>query len=810
MGPPVGLSDGALPAELAPLAARIERLVLAPAEVRDTVGWLARPLLRAIGWSPTYSTAALRALLAAIGEAREHELERHVERALEELEGNVGIAERAVVVHGRPPMGHATWLFRALETLARVLRARSAPREAQRAVAHGDPVLLLGPPDEQGAGALVRVDLVLELARQEGELLGRRRALLETARALLLDATAALALPHDAVAARIAYVASSIEEIDRLQAAGVDPRRGLLHQARAAVHRGERERLRACLVAVDAVARRRGDVRLATLSARALEACGGDPLAREGARASVARSAEQSFGIPVIERVREGIVHGREAATRARESASEKQKAMLARVETYLGHDAEAELLSAALAVDGWFDVGGASTPVRIVEEERRRELVRHPAAELVLVPAQRVEELRDAVLTDPRAILFQLAEGTLLARRFVDEEVRRHTRSRLTTELRIYVADGSSSMLGPRARMRDAILLAELATLIGRLRQPGRYLSPVLELRFFDRQLGPIERVSTVDGALAAIARIFETPRLGGTSIQRALLGSFEQVRERRASDPTLASAQIVLVTDGVAPIDVAALRAAREAAGEVPVRLSVIALGLENPALRALAAEQRARGEQVFYHFVPDAELARIVAGDLERRLVLHVPDVATAGVDAPADALRGLVEEMEALARREHDARRRSFEGTSALDAERAAELRAAAAELALSVDDLFVEGARARFELIERDERAVGMLFSRWFPERVGSSAPEPLPHTPARERVDLARILLASTVEVVAHVGGRPIERQAEAIVLFERLLFEHGLPPWTYAQIVREHGGLLEAELRTVHAVVRR
>ena len=91
--------------------------------------------------------------------------------------------------------------------------------------------------------------------------------------------------------------------------------------------------------------------------------------------------------------------------------------------------------------------------------------------------------------------------------------------------------------MLGPRARMRDAILLAELATLVGRLRQPDRFLSPILEMRFFDHELGPITRVATVDEGLAAIADIFATPRLGPSRsvAHRARIAS----RSRASSSP-------------------------------------------------------------------------------------------------------------------------------------------------------------------------------------------------------------------------------------------------------------------------------
>lgn len=808
MAPPDGRSARE---ELRPIAARIERLVLAPHEVRDALGWIAAPLLRVLGYRAELSTERLRALLEAVGRADTPaaELASRLADAIDELEDNVDRTERACVVHGRPPLGHPTWLWRILELIGRASRPIEGGPAGGRALSNPDAILLV-PPPEGRAEALARVDLLLAIAREEPEMLGRRRALLQAARAALLDAAASLALTKDAVGPRAAYLATEIEAIDRLEAAGVDPRRGLLHQARSAHRRGERGRLRACLVAVDAVARRRGDGRLATLAATALERCGGDPLSAtpDRARQSMLRSAEETFGVPLLERVRDGIARGREEAAAAIGGETDaRRRRSLERAEAYLGEAAEAELLSAALAVDGWFDVGGAATPVRVVEEERRMRLVRHPAPKLVVVPATRIEDLRDAILTDPRALTFQLAEGTLLTRRFVAEEVKRTTRSRLSTELRIYVADGSSSMLGPRARMRDALLVAELATLVSRLRQPRRFLSPVLELRFFDRELGPLERVSTVDEALGAIAGIFASPRRGGTDIEGALIGSFEQVRRRASEDASLARAQIVLISDGMAPIDRAKVRAARDASGELPIRLSIVALGRENAALRELAAEQRARGEGVFYHHVPDEDLARICDGDLERRVIVHAPS-GEDPVDAPDDALAELLAEMEAAARSRDAERRARADGTTSLDAERARELTDAASELDLGLEDLFADGARARIEVLERDARALSQRFDRWFPSRPSSAAPDPLPGSPERERVDLACVLVASTAEIVDQVGGREAERRADAIAIFERLLFEHGLPPWTYAAVLRDHGGCLEADLRALRSVV--
>src|SRR6185503_3477516 len=112
---------------------------------------------------------------------------------------------------------------------------------------------------------------------------------------------------------------------------------------------------------------------------------------------------------------------------------------------------------------------------------------------------------------------------------------------------------------------------------------------------------------------AHAAIRDVICAIRTGGTDIQRALVASFEQVRAAKDEDPELARGQVVLVTDGDAHVDEARIDAARAAAG-IPVGLSVIALGMENPALRGLVARQRAGGQEAFYHYMSDGELGAI----------------------------------------------------------------------------------------------------------------------------------------------------------------------------------------------------
>ena len=148
-----------------------------------------------------------------------------------------------------------------------------------------------------------------------------------------------------------------------------------------------------------------------------------------------------------------------------------------------------------------------------------------------------------------------------------------------------------------------------------------------MLYYRYFNDKVGQTRRVATAEDAALAVDDILGNLRYGGTNIQAALLASFELIRLAAVDDPDMARAQIVLVTDGEAPIDEHALQRAREGVGGIPVGVSIIALGTQNPELRQLAARQRALGERVFYQFVDDEELRRIVEGETAG-LPLHLP--------------------------------------------------------------------------------------------------------------------------------------------------------------------------------------
>jgi hypothetical protein len=841
-------------ARLEALGGRIERLSLDPDAIEaQTLFRVARPILAIAGWRARVGFRSMRALVETLRTPAplEPSPRQALDAAIDELERNVTTVERVAIVKKRPPVAHGAWLRRVwelcvlAERAVESLEAGSPDADAIRRAARPDESALFPPlaleragerpkdakPDEAKAPAdgfvdvptrdeapapdadvrvveleLAAIDHLLAAARAERGFLGRRRRLLVAARQALLESSAALPLDRAGVRERSSYIAREIARIDRLETVGLDPGAGLVHQARMAATRGDTRRLYAALAALDAGAIANGDGRVAQATSRAIGALWGgeDPANREAIEASLQRSAVELLGAAVAEEIARGIGEARYAAeTRAADARSPAAKsAALAEVADHFHEGAERQLLHAAVAVDGCFEVGGALSPVRIVEEERVVRQVRHPTQHLVLVPAHDVHDVPDAIIADPRTILLDLAAGRLLARRFVREEVARRTRVARRSEVRVYVLDGSGSMKGPRARVRDAILVAELATLIARLSAPGDTRC-TLFFRYFDEELGPVTRVDSIAAARKAVRDVVGTARYGGTDIQRALVASLDQIETARQLDPELARAQIVLVTDGEA-----ALVAARARIQGVPVGVSVIALGQENPALRGIVARQRARGEAAFYHFLDDAELEAIASGALDGGLPVHLPD-------GPKRSPQALAQEIEreigpVLDELESIEKERDVAALETLDDE-------ARARREVGLDETANEGDRARIEALHRDRTALAARFARWFPEpaRGGADGGAPVRAVAAarttneRDDVDATLCALAAVAEVVTLLGGSELARRTDAIDLIERLLPDARLTPARYRAVLRDHGATLAPALRAVHDAVR-
>lgn len=141
--------------------------------------------------------------------ARAHDA---LERALDELESNLTSVERACVVNRRSPVAHAAWLGRLLGLIASASKAVGGGDEVGMRLASGVSMVEVLPPlaprgrverhehdaqPGQHAGGtrlleleLAAVDRLLEAARDETAVLGRRRRMLEAARQMLLRCAA--------------------------------------------------------------------------------------------------------------------------------------------------------------------------------------------------------------------------------------------------------------------------------------------------------------------------------------------------------------------------------------------------------------------------------------------------------------------------------------------------------------------------------------------------------------------------------------------------------------------------------------------
>jgi von Willebrand factor type A domain len=798
--------------QLDELAERVDRMATAPEEVK--VGWmaLARPFLKLVGWQPNYETDRLRDLVNAViarDELDDAALRQRLEAAIEELDLDIRRAERVTVVHGRVPTAHLAWLARMLRVTSRI-DAALATSSSNRALAAIDEVLVAPPlavavesikpspdadePSEEQDPTQARlvelqlaaIDHIIEAAREETSFLSRRRSLLEAARRLLLDADASLPLDDQGVKLRKRYLAEQIVQVDRVQAAGLSPRVSLQHQARSALARGERERLFAALAALESFALTAGDELMGRKVGAALRDLAGDTDTTSNAArdASMRRSTQQAFGQDVTRAIA-GVYGEDPEARKARVEhalAEYDQKAVDLAL-AYLDRDNEADALSALMSVDGCFDVGAPLVPVRVREESVTARLVRHPTRDLILTRAQGPEDLSSAIITDPRALLLDLATGRLLSRRFVQYDKRTRERTEMVGEARIYLLDGSSSMLEQgqdmaRARMRDAILVAELATMMDRLRHADANTRVMLFYRYFTKRIGPVTRVTRPDEALAAIGEVMKTPRRGGTDIEGALAASFETIRQARGRDAALAQAQIVLITDGKATVRDEVLQRARQPVDDMAIAVSVIALGEENAALRRLVARQRAQGERAFYHFLDDGTLAELCLGRASLSRALHLPELPPATPEELARELGGVLDDLTQLERLRHGAVLRASESGD--------ELLQALGELGLD-ERALSDGQRTRRAASARDRRAVQERFDAWFPLEPDA----PLSATISNDDVDSTVVVLGTVAEVVGEMPADPLMKQADSVDILERLLPDARLSPDDYEAVVR-------------------
>jgi hypothetical protein len=704
----------------------------------------------------------------------------------ENIETIVGFAAR----QKRPPFAYITWLWRVTETLRSVSReiqgggreaGRTLPKPNERlpAAAHPFPPL---PSGERLQGFAVQP--LIDLAARETRVLGRRRRLLEAARRALLESAAALQLPAEQVEPRMLAIAEGIQQVTSWQQAGIDADEDVAHQLRKAVQKRDSPTV-AALLSVMANLNRCAPARSALFE-----------------RIDVARRTfAERMGRATLPSLEAATLRtfGASAAAVVLKSAQRVQREYGAASATAI------ELTQAANCVDASFELGRSVSPVRALEEQRRMAIVPFPTQTMLLAPARRVADLPHSLIGDPRLLVHQLATHSLLARRYLAERKRRVNVAKRYAEARYYVLDGSASMGGRRGRMRDAILISELSMMIQHLESGTASARPIVYYRYFTKQSESAIKVETADEALAAIEAVMLRKSRGETDIQAALVDSFRQIGKERARDPNLQRAQLVLVTDGVAKIDLAPVWRARRSLEGMPVQVSVIALGGESPELKELAATQRARGEPVFYHYLSDRAMYELMGRTRIGRQPLAFPspggEPAQSGQAAPlpgaetseaassaADVHIPILVDLQLWQEVEH-----LVDELAVLKAppdvdhlQQAGLLERAFDELGISLAENGFEAERARAEAVKRDDRAVALRFDRWFPD------PETLPLgdsvVPPAELLETIEVVLGSVHELIEYLSGSALSGRVDAIELLERLLLEAGVSPWAYSR----------------------
>ncbi|AKF10096.1 vWA domain-containing protein [Sandaracinus amylolyticus] len=714
---------------------RIERLLRRPEEVRARVPWWSRLRARFFGVDETFRTVALED--AAARALTRDTWPGHASALIAELEENVALAEHRVAAGEPVASEDLMWLASLHRWIVRVEEALDRPHALDRLVRG----LGRRPLDVRPGPRPPRtraIDALLDEAAHETARLGRRQRLLEAARRALLDGGGA-----DGTAKRI--VAHELAQVRRMIASGARADIDLAHQIESAIAR-------------------RAPV--ATTLAAAASYLGGHHDAHAHVHDRLARplhdapASDVPDAIPpaLAARIERAYDDARARLERDLELASPARALALRRRRSFVAPGAHLAAMRAMLAADARLEIGGALSQARFLAEDPRDEEVAFPAERMRLAHARSVEDLRDAVIDDPRRVVHQLASGELLVRRHLRPRRTDRARSGANAEVRLFLLDGSTSMHGARARMRDAVILAELAALMERLEGGGR-VQQLLYYRFFHTESEPTRRVRTLDEARRAIDDVVGVERSGGTDIERAIVDALREIEWARRHDVALTRAQIVLVSDGEATLDASAIVSLRERLG-VPTRIAIVALGGEGPSLRALAdAQRRDGGARVFYHHVSDVELEAWERGD-------GAPSPSYAAQEPPWDEISALLP-------------------SSGVPDEDPRPLEDALAELGISDD-----ASAARLDATRRDLRALEARFDRWLPAL--PSGPDTL--AGADDDDDLSRTLDAIAVLETLDTPGVPrIERMADAIAVLVRVLHALAITPARYAELIARH-----------------
>lgn len=500
-------------------------------------------------------------------------LPRRAGQALEEVEAAVRALERATRAKSAPP-GALSALERAFQRLARAVKVADLFAQGDAGPAGFEIYARFARPyDSPPSNALVAIaELWLDRARGNAEDLLQKRRDLDAAHELLL------ALDAELERDRVRRLRLQVEEArEREQAAPAVRSLGdLVFHLRQEARRDP--------------ASAYGSMR--ALYQRAVEAS-------ELELAAVAQEASEALA-PAPEQLRPLVEQAEWEA--------------LADLAFGLSDD---QLAACRLAAGcaRYFNVEDAAAcpavEARAEEHRRRTRRAPYPTRSMTFQHTNSLDELASFVISHPRRVLHDLAAGRQLVRAYLEELPPPRPRKEKKRAVRVYLCDASGSMHGPRARLRDAILLAELVSLRAKAKR-GEPFDP-LYFSFFQGSPGELARVDSAAEATRWMEKLFQlSPAEGETDITLALVKAFESIRLAQGKDPYLARATVVLVTDGEDAVELERVRRARAPLGQIEITLSFISLGEENAHLRSLVLDQRQRGQRAFYQHLSDPEIS------------------------------------------------------------------------------------------------------------------------------------------------------------------------------------------------------
>lgn len=273
------------------------------------------------------------------------------------------------------------------------------------------------------------------------------------------------------------------------------------------------------------------------------------------------------------------------------------------------------ETLELAAGCMQYFDVEDALSE-ELVEADlgARRPIQRrvpYPTQYMTYEHTGALAELPNFVISHPKLVVHDLASNRQQIRAYIEETPPPIPKQVKKTAVRVYVLDASGSMHGPRSRFRDAILIAELNAMRAKARA-GQPFDP-LYYSYFNDAPTSLARVDSAAEATRQIEKLFRSSLAAGqTDITLALISAFDSIRSAQGTDPYLARATVVLVTDGEDAVDLEMVRKTKRPLEGLDIALSFISLGEENPDLKALVLEQRQTGARAFYHHLSDPEIA------------------------------------------------------------------------------------------------------------------------------------------------------------------------------------------------------